>query len=348
MPWPRLLQTSASFSVSEYIESTFLKGVHMFANSKAGVKLGIGFGVAVLVLMAVGAFSYGAVQQVNAQWAVFERNDIAKKILLVRSHRAFGETDQHFKNYVLLGGDDDRNFSSDIETLRKITDNYRKLPDVSGGEMALLAEIDTAANAYLATMNQLSGMRAEDKRIEEMAKSIMGPNLPIYNALLQLEEIVAKDAAGAMRRFGALRDRASLISAFLLAFALALTVLLATFITLSIVRPVRRALETQSSASPQEIAAVSSEQWSGAGQINTAINQLNQITQQNANSPEEKSGQAEILQQLAGFFRVGSDTPAPGTRRSGKSWVAPVAEARQAITRAMTPSFVHENHFQRF
>jgi methyl-accepting chemotaxis protein len=314
----------------------------MFANSKAGVQLGIGFGVAVLILMAVGAFSYGAVQQANAQWAVFERNDIAKKILLVRAHRAFGETNQHFKNYVLLGGDYDRKFSLDIEALRKVTDNYRKLPDVSGREKALLAEIDTAANAYLA------GLRAEDKRIEEMDMSIMGPDMPIYNALLQLDEAVAKDAAGTMHRFDAMRDRSSLISAFLLAFALALTVLLATFITLSIVRPVRRALNAPSSVSPQEIAGASNEQWSRVGQINTAINQLNQITQQNASSSEEKSGQAEILQQLAGFFRVGSDTPAPGARRSGKSRVAPVAVARQAITRAMTPSFVHENHFQRF
>jgi len=63
----------------------------------------------------------------------------------------------------------------------------------------------------------------------------------------------------------------------------------------------------------QEIAAASSEQSSGVGQINTAMTQLNQITQQNASSSEElaataeeMSGQAAQLQQVMGFFKVGA------------------------------------------
>ena len=61
----------------------------------------------------------------------------------------------------------------------------------------------------------------------------------------------------------------------------------------------------------QEIAAASSEQSSGAGQINTAMTQLNQITQQNASSSEElaaaaeeMSSQAAQLQQVMSFFRL--------------------------------------------
>ncbi len=61
----------------------------------------------------------------------------------------------------------------------------------------------------------------------------------------------------------------------------------------------------------QEIAAASEEQSSGAGQINTAMDQLNQITQQNASSSEElaatseeMSGQAAQLQELMAFFTV--------------------------------------------
>jgi len=61
----------------------------------------------------------------------------------------------------------------------------------------------------------------------------------------------------------------------------------------------------------QEIAAASSEQSGGAGQINIAMNQLNQITQQNASASEElaataeeMSSQAMQLQQVMGFFKV--------------------------------------------
>ncbi|MEY3289234.1 MAG: hypothetical protein RLZZ419_1476 [Pseudomonadota bacterium] len=61
----------------------------------------------------------------------------------------------------------------------------------------------------------------------------------------------------------------------------------------------------------QEIAAASEEQSAGASQINTAMDQLNQITQQNASSSEElaatseeMSGQAMRLQELMAFFTV--------------------------------------------
>jgi methyl-accepting chemotaxis protein len=65
----------------------------------------------------------------------------------------------------------------------------------------------------------------------------------------------------------------------------------------------------------QEITAASEEQSSGVGQINTAMSQLNQITQQNASSSEElaataeeMSSQAEQLQQSMSFFKLESGT----------------------------------------
>ncbi|ACT51943.1 methyl-accepting chemotaxis sensory transducer [Methylovorus glucosotrophus SIP3-4] len=62
----------------------------------------------------------------------------------------------------------------------------------------------------------------------------------------------------------------------------------------------------------QEITAASEEQSTGAAQINVAMNQMSQITQQNASgseelaaTAEEMSGQAEQLQELIGFFNIG-------------------------------------------
>lgn len=61
----------------------------------------------------------------------------------------------------------------------------------------------------------------------------------------------------------------------------------------------------------QEIAAASHEQSAGVSQINIAMTQLNQVTQQNASASEElaataeeMSGQADILQRAIGFFRL--------------------------------------------
>ncbi len=61
----------------------------------------------------------------------------------------------------------------------------------------------------------------------------------------------------------------------------------------------------------QEIAAASQEQSVGAAQVTTAMNQMNQITQQNASSSEElaataeeMTSQAEHLMSLVGFFKL--------------------------------------------
>jgi methyl-accepting chemotaxis protein len=79
----------------------------------------------------------------------------------------------------------------------------------------------------------------------------------------------------------------------------------------------------------QEIAAASGEQSSGVSQINTAMTQLNQITQQNASSSEELAAAAEELnnqaaqlQEVMGFFKVGggkSYTPILHAKTSAKA-----------------------------
>lgn len=62
----------------------------------------------------------------------------------------------------------------------------------------------------------------------------------------------------------------------------------------------------------QEIAVASSEQAGGVGQINVAMAQLNQATQENASASEqlaaiadEMNGQASRLQDMMGFFQLG-------------------------------------------
>jgi methyl-accepting chemotaxis protein len=93
----------------------------------------------------------------------------------------------------------------------------------------------------------------------------------------------------------------------------------------------------------QEIAAASNEQSSGVSQINTAMGQLNQITQQNASASEElaataeeMSSQAENLQQLVGFFKVGESVvtharPEVSRTLQNTTVNAPVSVRKQAV-----------------
>ncbi|MGZ4977444.1 MAG: HAMP domain-containing methyl-accepting chemotaxis protein [Methylobacter sp.] len=81
----------------------------------------------------------------------------------------------------------------------------------------------------------------------------------------------------------------------------------------------------KTSALVQEIAAASEEQSSGVSQINTAMDQLNQITQQNASSAEElaatseeMSGQATQLQELMAFFTLAESASAVSVKSKVK------------------------------
>ena len=105
----------------------------------------------------------------------------------------------------------------------------------------------------------------------------------------------------------------------------------------------------------QEIAAASEEQSSGVGQINTAMNQLNQITQQNASSSEElaataeeMSGQAENLQQLVGFFKVENATGTTASHHAGKAHVIAAAKPAKGKTNTSVSGNVDESHFLHF
>lgn len=92
----------------------------------------------------------------------------------------------------------------------------------------------------------------------------------------------------------------------------------------------------------QEIAAASSEQATGATQINSAINQLNQATQQNASAAEElaataeeMNGKAAQLRDLMAFFRLEGRAGGRGSAdvRSLSS-ARPVPPARRAAPAA--------------
>ncbi|MEW5770071.1 MAG: methyl-accepting chemotaxis protein [Pseudomonadota bacterium] len=105
----------------------------------------------------------------------------------------------------------------------------------------------------------------------------------------------------------------------------------------------------------QEITAASEEQSSGVAQINTAMSQLNQITQQNASSSEElaataeeMSGQAQQLQQAMSFFKLGTAAPAAAVHRVAAPAARPAAATSRVVARRVEAVTPDESEFVRF
>ncbi len=107
----------------------------------------------------------------------------------------------------------------------------------------------------------------------------------------------------------------------------------------------------------QEIYAASDEQSSGATQITAAMNQLSQATQENASSSEElaataeeMSSQAEQLQQLIGFFNVGTQQASSVTaiRKQSKPSRPPMVKASKQKLAPVFGGDIDEAQFVKF
>jgi methyl-accepting chemotaxis protein len=106
----------------------------------------------------------------------------------------------------------------------------------------------------------------------------------------------------------------------------------------------------------REIAAASSEQSTGAIQINKALQQLDQVIQQNAaaaeemaSTSEELASQADVLQSSIGFFKLGDErrggalqSAKPSTRKKPAQQRAtnrhPVSASLANIQQAVKPA----------
>ena len=108
----------------------------------------------------------------------------------------------------------------------------------------------------------------------------------------------------------------------------------------------------------QEITSASLEQTAGVEQVNVAMSQLSQITQQNASASEElaataeeMSGQAANLQQLMGFFNIGNGSR-PGQPQATHHIAVAKAQPQNASARAGKwnngSSEINEKDFARF
>jgi methyl-accepting chemotaxis protein len=107
----------------------------------------------------------------------------------------------------------------------------------------------------------------------------------------------------------------------------------------------------------QDVAAASSEQASGVGQISQSLAQVDQVTQRNASAAEElaataeeMAAQAEALQNLVGFFQLadqfrGARTAAP---RSGQQPPAPLHVLPHALPRSGGNGREHQTDFHAF
>ena len=158
----------------------------MSKQMKMETRVMAGFGALVLLAIAMGAVALLNLSSMNTHWREFESVTLAKKDAVLAGGTALSDTIHHFKNYILRGGDYDKQFAADLAAMEKVVGDYRAAGTASPEEQNLLGEILAGANAYREAMAQLAALREKGAAATDMDKAIAGADKPIGTAFEKL------------------------------------------------------------------------------------------------------------------------------------------------------------------
>jgi methyl-accepting chemotaxis protein len=127
----------------------------MIKNITVAGRLGGGFAVVVLLALSLGGVAWLGIRGFDNEWQGVAQHTIPKKDAITDCYRNFGNAIHHFKNYVLRGGDYDKQFLQDLDGVDKIAATYHASGKISADEEQLLQQILAATKEYRAALATL-------------------------------------------------------------------------------------------------------------------------------------------------------------------------------------------------
>jgi len=164
----------------------------MFKNMKIGMRLGVGFGLVVLLTLIMAVIAFSKVTSINSEWQDYQDVVVAKRTAVNKSLTALGDGIHHFKNYIIRGGDYDKKFMSDMDEVDAVAAAYRATKNVTPEEESELKEILDSSKKYRDDMAILVGLEAKGTAVADLDKSVKGADKAISAALGKLGEAVKK------------------------------------------------------------------------------------------------------------------------------------------------------------
>ncbi|MEN6585130.1 MAG: HAMP domain-containing protein, partial [Sulfuricella sp.] len=216
----------------------------LFNNMKIGARLGLGFGVVVLLAVLLGAVCLNELAKMGTQWNRFEQVTLAKKNAVNLGNLSLGNGIHHFKNYILRGREYDKAFLKDMEEIDRASAAYHAAGSISQEELTLLDEMKKGTDRYRDDMAKLVEMRGKSAAITDMDGAIKGADKVISGAFAKLLEANERDTLAASKAMAQAWDRAF---ALILSTGAAVVLLgagLAIWLTRGITRPLTEAVET--------------------------------------------------------------------------------------------------------
>ncbi len=249
----------------------------MLGNLKIGWRLGGAFGVMVAVIAAIGGLAFTKVLEINANWQHLNGVTMVKLNAVAAGRDQLGDTIHYFKNFVIRGGDYDKKFGAGIAEIERQVEAYRGAGEITPEEAKQLQKILDNTKAYREAMAVLVPLQAKGATPTVKDKAVSGADKPLVEAFAGLSRINHVQVQQANAKVSEIV--ASLIEWLKIACgaAVVLGVLFGFWITRSITRPLKQAVDVANALAAGDLSA--SIEVTGkdeAGQLLAAMKNMNE------------------------------------------------------------------------
>ena len=279
--------------------------MNFIKNMKLGLRLGVGFGIVLMLMMTLGAISYQRLGELNAEIKDMTNVSFPKTVQANNVIDAVNNIARHLRNGFIYSGAEQQKSIDSIPGERKtINENLEKLDksitSVKGREM--LKKVSDARAAYVVDQDKFLELLKADKKPEIIAlmqgalRKSQTEYIKSVNDLVDFQtDVMTEDGKAA----GVLADGAQRMMLILSAVAALLTVFFAWFITRSITVPLNLAVQVAQKVAAGDLTSnieVMSKDETGA--LTLALKDMN-----------------DSLKKIVGEVRSGTEAIGSGTKQ---------------------------------
>jgi methyl-accepting chemotaxis protein len=279
--------------------------MNFIKNMKLGLRLGVGFGIVLILMLALGAISYQRLGDLDKEIDGMVTVQFPKTVQANNVIDAINGIARHLRNgYIYSGAEQQKSIDSIAGERKVINENLEKLDksitSVKGREF--LKKVTDARALYVVEQDKFLELLKADKKVDIVAlmqgglRKAQNEYLKAVNDLINFQtEVMTEDGKAA----GALAEAAQRMMLILSAVAALLTVFFAWFITRSITVPLNEAVDVAQRVAAGDLTSnVEVKSKDETGQLMLALKDMN-----------------DSLKKIVGEVRSGTEAIGSGTKQ---------------------------------
>lgn len=164
---------------------------------KIASKLGAGFAVVIVAMLAIAAFSLYMLTRLSNEWAQMSSVTTKRNEVMIKASTHLTNATMNFRYYIYRGGDHAERFGRDLDEMDKLLARYQNMGDISHDEKMMLEGAGTFTRQYRDSMKEVIKKRA-----------VKGADLPMLDLTAQSDDKILGSIMEKLTEMGNIRAEA--------------------------------------------------------------------------------------------------------------------------------------------